>query len=91
MPTGIVEGPDLAIGAAHDDNRIGANVMDNVIASFRDLAGRQNKQPLLVPDPRHIGLEDTRVAIKILRKGIRRFPTHQRGQNIGFAKHEAPI
>ena len=58
MATGVVEGADFIVGAAHNDHIIAANLMGDIAASLFKLARRDRKEPFLIKDLLQISLKD---------------------------------
>ena len=89
VPARIVERPDHRVGAAHDDDRIGADLHRHVIAGLRDLAGRDREDPVAEPDPPHLDLEQLRVVVERAGQRMVRPAGHQEGQHLGVSGHLA--
>ncbi|MCY1440049.1 hypothetical protein D9M71_563070 [compost metagenome] len=68
MAADVVEGVDLAFGAAQDDDRVVADLQGEEVALGGDLAGHAGDQPLLLEDLLHVDLEQALVAIERLRQ-----------------------
>jgi len=66
MATGIMEGTDLPVTTAHDDDGIGADLNGEIAAGLRHLTIMADKQPVAIPDRFHVQLEIIRVRVERL-------------------------
>ncbi|MNZ86934.1 hypothetical protein D3C78_1057790 [compost metagenome] len=64
VATGIVEGADLPIATANDDDGIGADLNGEIAAGLLHFAIMADKQPVAIPDRFHIQLEIIRVRVE---------------------------
>ena len=56
MPTGVVEGTDFTVTAAHDNDRVVANLDREETARLADFAVMADEQPVAIPDQFHVQL-----------------------------------
>ena len=87
MPARVVKRPHDAVAAAHDHDRIEADLVDDVAAGLRELAGGHGEQPAPVPDPLEIELEDVGVRVKCTGERMIRPAAPQQRQHLGITKH----
>src|ERR1051325_2752959 len=64
MPARVVEGANLAVLAAGDDDRVMAERPGDPVAGLRDQAGVPGIKPMAPPDALHVGVEDDRRRIE---------------------------
>ncbi|MCY1303048.1 hypothetical protein D9M70_527370 [compost metagenome] len=85
----VVEGVDLALGAAQDDDRVVADLHGEEVALGGDFAGHAGDQPFLQEDLLHVDLEQALVVVERLRQGeaVVAFAEHfGRGLACGFKR-----
>ncbi|MCY1430890.1 hypothetical protein D9M71_468470 [compost metagenome] len=66
MAADVVEGVDLALGAAQDDDRVVADLHGEEVALGGDFAGHAGDQPFLQEDLLHVDLEQALVVVERL-------------------------
>ena len=87
VAAGVVEGADRAVGAADDDDRVEADLVGDVAAGLRQLAGGHGEEPAPVPDPLEVELEDVGVGVEGARERVVGPAGGQQRQHIGILKH----
>jgi hypothetical protein len=74
----VEEGADLAVPAAHQDDRFAGDLVGDVIAVPGNARGMVDEQPLPGDDPLDVALEDRRIGVeRLLERQSRRLPAHQ--------------
>ncbi|WP_414709211.1 hypothetical protein [Pseudomonas viridiflava] len=68
-----MERVDRSIRAAHDQNRILADLQRQVVALGRDFTGHPRNQPFLLENLLHIDFKQSFITVERLRQGIRAF------------------
>ncbi|EKD61392.1 MAG: hypothetical protein ACD_54C00259G0002 [uncultured bacterium] len=68
VAAGIVERPQLPVIAAHDHDRISAELQRDIRSGLGQFCGRGGEQPLFIPDMGQVGLMQFRVGVERPRK-----------------------
>ncbi len=71
MPAAVEEDANLAVLAAHDDNRLQADLPSNVVAVVRNFAFVPEIDPDLLEDVDHFALEQVGIVIEPTMNAIR--------------------
>ena len=82
MAAGIVQRIDLAVIAAHDDHRIGADLHGHVIARMGNFAVMADEQPVLVPDMLEVELMKGRIDVEGLVQAVAGFAAAEPGKHV---------
>ncbi len=82
MAAGVVEGANVAVFAAHQNDSVRADVPRHPVAGFRDLAGMASIEPVPPPDAVEVSVEDLGAGVEL---ALQRTAVHIAGLQFGNA------
>ena len=87
MPARVMKRPHDAVAAAHDQDGIEADLVNEVAAGLGELADGHCEQPTPIPDALEIELEDIGVTVKLTGQRMIRLAAPQQRLHLGIPKH----
>src|SRR5262245_8023702 len=87
MPASIVKSPHGAVAAAHNQDGVETDFVDDVAAGLGKLAGSHREQTAPIPDALEIELEDIRITVKLAGQRMIRLAAPQQRLHLGIPKH----